>query len=299
MTSVIGIDLGGTNIRAGLANERRELIAETRHATISSTPDALIRQLLDVCIELRSRSASPIEAIGIGGAGAYNAVSNQFGMAPNLDGMTSSDFLKRLESALDAPVIIENDVNIAALGELHYGVGLGVDTFAVIAVGTGIGAGLIYHGDLIRGVTGAAGEIGYLPFGADPFSPKSQMIGALEQTVSGDALRRRVPGAHSAVNVFDRAAKGFADGIDAVAFEGEWIALAITAIESVLNLQTYVLTGGIGSRVELLAAIHSSMRKLGRHDVQIQLSQLGEHAALLGATELALSASKQLRKEIK
>lgn len=297
MAAVIGVDLGGTKIRAGLATQERSVVAEIRRAIVSTSRPGLIAQLREICAELADRQADGgIAAVGIGAAGAFDSQTGAFSKAPNLAGMVVGDFAGELEEAIGAPVVLENDVNVAAIGELRHGAGLGTDSFGVIAVGTGIGMGLVYRGELLRGVTGAAGEVGYLPFGGDPFAGYARSHGAMEEVVSGGALRSRVRGAQNAAEVFERAAGGEPAAVSALSDEARWIALTIAAVESVLNLRTYVLTGGVGSRAELEPLVLEWLDRLDRRELTVGTTRLGERAAILGAVELALAAPARERK---
>src|SRR6185437_15726763 len=99
-----------------------------------------------------------------------------------------------LAARLGAPVVIENDVNLAARGEQWRGHGVGIGNFVFIGLGTGIGMGIIADGHLLRGARGGAGEISYLPIGADPFDPRGFALGTLESTIGSVAIADRYAG---------------------------------------------------------------------------------------------------------
>ncbi|SDF90013.1 ROK family protein [Klenkia brasiliensis] len=286
---VVGVDLGGTKIHAGISGPDGDLLAETRVAThgdlagrILEVEHALVRE---VGVPL-----SAVEVTAVGGAGA--AEDDGFDLHPNLDLPTGASFGPDLARHLGHPVVLENDVNVAALGELHHGVGTRHDSFVVVASGTGIGMGVVVDRRLVRGARGAAGEIGFLPLGTDPFDPAHHRRGPLEEAVAGDVLAARVPPrAHdgrswTTTEIFDAVATDPA-AAHAVAEHAHWLALALVAVRAVLDPEVVVLTGGIGSRAELLPPLRRTLDELGAADLAVRASTLGPQAPVLGAIHLA------------
>jgi glucokinase len=294
---VVGIDLGGTKVRAGIATLDGAVLQETTESTRGGY--AMVTQLSELVAGLAASvraSRSDIVATAIGGAGVPDPAAGGFDLAPNLGDLTGVDMVAELEARLGHRVVIDNDVNIAALGELHDGVGTEVDSFAFVSVGTGIGVGLVLDRQVWAGVTGGAGEIGYLPIGADPLDPVNQRRGALEEVVAGDAIVRRFEHASgrsgtTAVAVFDHAAAGDQDALAALDEEARWLAHAIVAVDSVVDPGLFVLGGGIGSRRELLDAVLRWLGRLGRTDIQVRISRLGSRAPIAGAVRLAIEAA--------
>lgn len=292
-TYVVGIDVGGTKIRAGLADVNGSIVAELTEPTQAQGGSDLVAQLVNVIGRLTAIHGihhTEVVATGIGGAGVPNA-SAGFDLAPNL-GATEKGLIDDLKAALGHPVVLENDVNVAAIGELHEGVGRESDNFVFISVGTGIGMGVILNGSLVRGVSGAAGEIGYLPIGADPFDAKNHRRGPLEEKVAGRTLvdRYELSSGHAvaAHEVFDRVADGDEHAIAAVSDEAKYLALALVAVNAVLNPEIIVLGGGVGSRDELLRPLTSWLTQLGSPVLDIRRSELGNRAPIIGAARIAL-----------
>jgi glucokinase len=287
---VVGIDLGGTKIHAGLVDAAGTLIAEASIPTheAGTTVSGQIARVVSLVCEKTGMDAGAIAATGIGGAGAPQG--DGFALAPNLEG-TGAAFGTALAALLGHPVVLDNDVNVAALGELERGVGAEHQDFVVITVGTGIGMGIIAGGALVRGASGAAGEIGFLPFGTDPLRESSRRRGALEDVVAGDAIvarYRELAGADaSSHEVFRRAADGDAAAIRVVDDEARWIATAIAAVRSILDPGLVVLGGGIGSRTDLLERTRGWMLRLGVGDLPVRHSTLGALAPVFGAARLA------------
>lgn len=138
-------------------------------------------------------------------------------------GIDIIDFRSVVADAVGTPVMLENDVNLAVLGEQWLGRGQGIDDLAFIALGTGIGAGLIVNGALVRGAAGTAGELGYLPFGVDPFEAESPRVGAFERVTATHGIRAAyhastgtlldVPAIFAAAACGDGAAQHVPDGV--------------------------------------------------------------------------------------
>ncbi|BDZ54021.1 ROK family protein [Agromyces marinus] len=312
---VVGIDLGGTKVRAGIARRAAdaEPLAVIERATVPGGGRGLVDQLATLVRELaavagtgqpavdgapgaRVADGAPgapgtVAAIGIGGAGVPDTTAGGFDRAPNLGDLASFSLADELAFELACPVVIENDVNVAALGELAGGVGREHDCFAFVSVGTGIGMGLVLERRIVRGAGNAAGEIGYLPIGADPSEPSSHRRGALEEVVAGDALARRYGDAVTAREVFARAEAGDARALASIDEEAKWIAHAIAAVDAVVDPGRYVLGGGIGTRPELLGRIHPWLARLGRGGLPVTISELGDSAPVLGALRLAADAA--------
>ncbi|MRX42141.1 ROK family protein [Agromyces kandeliae] len=298
---VVGIDLGGTKVRAGIAAldasdgpRARAALVEAEEATEAGGGRALVGQIAGLVEGLSAAVSSPVDAvraIGVGGAGVPAHPHGGFELAPNLGDLASFSLADELRLALGCAVVLENDANVAALGELAAGVGVHHDDFAFISIGTGIGMGLVLDRALVPGAGNAAGEIGYLPFGADPLDPAAHRRGPLEEVVAGDALAARLGAGASARDVFDLAERGDARAVAAIDEEARWVAHAIAAVAAVVDPGRFVLGGGIGSRPELLAPVRTWLARLGRGDLPVTISELGGAAPVLGALHLARAAA--------
>lgn len=295
---VVGIDLGGTKIHAGISGPDGGLLAETRVPSGGDVTDRIL-QVEQSLVQEIGVTLSAVEITAIGGAGA--AEDEGFDLHPNLDLPSGASFGPDLARRLGHPVVLENDVNAAALGELHHGVGRQHDTFVVVASGTGLGMGIVVGRRLVRGARGAAGEIGFLPLGTDPFDPAHQRRGPLEEAVAGDVLAGRVAprtggDTWTTTEIFDAAARD-PQAARAVDEHAHWLALALVAVRAVLDPEVVVLTGGIGSRPELFPPLHRTLVALGAADLVVQTSTLGPQAPVLGAIHLAREHAPSLALE--
>ncbi|MHA7271706.1 ROK family protein [Arthrobacter sp. HLT1-20] len=293
---VVGVDLGGTKIRAGIADAAGTILAERKVATNAhgvDVVDQIAGLVQELCVDVNART-DQVAATGVGAAGVPDGSGNTLAQAPNLSALRSVSLGSDLAERLRHPVVIENDVNVSALGELHYGVGLAHSDFVFVSVGTGIGMGIVAGGRLVRGSSGAAGEIGYLPLGADALAPENHVRGPLEEAVAGDALDRRYQAASgqrlSTREIFTKARGGNAEAIAVLDDEARWVAAALVAVNAILDPEVFVIGGGIGSRKDLLPYIQLWLKRHGA-SLDIRTSELGHRAPVAGAVLLALEAS--------
>jgi predicted NBD/HSP70 family sugar kinase len=236
----------------------------------------------------------------VGSPGVFEPSRGQVALAYALPGWGQPGLVEAVQRELGTRIAFENDVNLAALGEQWTGLGKGVANFVFLHVGTGVGAGLVLGGELYRGSTGAAGEVGYLPIGVpEPRDPQYRRRGALDTAAgaTGVVATARELGMSpplSAKNVFAAARRGDVLGQRVVAIEAERIALAIAAIVPVVDPELVVLGGGIGRNAELLLEpIGREFRAISPFAPRVEISPLGEDAVVNGAVWMALQAAQE------
>jgi predicted NBD/HSP70 family sugar kinase len=194
-----------------------------------------------------------------------------------------------LASSVTAPLLVDNDVNMAALCEQHTGVAKGVQFFAFVYVGAGLGGGIVIDGRLVRGFRGLAGELGYLPSRFD----ESGRRHGLARAISEFGLGPRRPDAWYADTVTEAravlaaAAGGDRDALAAVDKAGRALGEAAMAITAVIDPELIVLGGPLGSHPLLLAGAQRVLDDLAPAPTKIVASSLGDNAPLRGALELA------------
>ena len=287
---VLGIDLGGTKLHTALADAKGAIVTESIEPTMAGGGAAVVAQIGRMADALLERAGVPVARLRgavMGSPGMVDPNSGAIVIAPNIEGLDSLDVRAALRARLGVDVAIENDVNLAALGEHWRGRGRNIRSFAFIAVGTGIGMGVFADGQLIRGARGAAGEIAYLPLGGDPYDGRGHRLGTLETSAASAGIAARYAGlggapATSVREIFDRpdsdaAARATIDEV------GRVIATAILAVHSVLDPEIVVMGGSIGARPELKLRIEAHLSRCMREPVRIELSALGTKATLLGA----------------
>lgn len=300
---VVGIDIGGTNIRAGAADVFGEPISDEQQPTTRQGARAVAAQVLEIAGRVAERGSSTHErllAIGISTPGVVDQQSGLARLAFNVteDGML--DPLSAIGGRFGVPVLIDNNVNLAALGEKSFGLARGVSTMVFIGVGAGVGMGIIMDDDLVRGAHGGAGEIGYLPLVGDPFDPRHRLHGGLEDEVGAAGILAAFsaaraagdPEVSSAQEVFELAGRGDASARAVVEHVAARLGAAIATVCAILDPELVVLGGGIGSSPLLLSPVRGAAAALVPMTARVETSRLGERAALQGAIAVALHAAR-------
>jgi len=292
---VLGIDLGGTKLHVALADLQGVIVAESIEATAGDGGGAVVAQIgrmTDALLQRAGVSSQRLRGGVMGSPGIIEPASGGIVIAPNIAGLDSLDVRAALRARLGIDIAIENDVNLAAIGEHWRGNSRKARTFAFIALGTGIGMGIFADGHLIRGARGAAGEVAYLPLGGDPYDARGQRLGTLETAVGSAGIIERYTGlggpAGSTVrDVFDRLETDEAARIT-IDEVGRIVTTAILAVHSILDPEIIVMGGSIGARPELKLRIDANLGRCTREPVRIELSALGNRATLIGAIGSAI-----------
>jgi predicted NBD/HSP70 family sugar kinase len=217
--------------------------------------------------------------------GAIHPDGRTMSLAWNLGEEGLFDLLTPLEARVDAPVVLDNNVNLAALGERWRGHARGVSTFAFLAVGAGIGMGLIHNGEPVRGAHGAAGEVAYLPLAAE--AGGYGILAAVK-------ARRSWPGVRPAnvAELFEQAAAGVPAACELVEAEAHQLGLTIACTAAVFDPELVLLGGGVGSNALLLPMVRETVRAFIPFAPRVETSALGEMASLTGAVFVALDAAR-------
>lgn len=293
--SVVGVDLGGTRVRAAVCGLDGEILAEREQATAPSRDAAVLDQIARLVTELAGESTGRLFAVAVGTPGVVDPSSGRLRLVPNLPGLAGVAAAAELEERLGLPVTVENDVNLAALGEHWQGSRAELRDFVFIAVGTGIGMGIVLDGALRRGSSGAAGEVGFLPLGSDPLSPAAREHGPLEHFISGPAMARRYaestgrpPAGLTAELVLSAANAGEAGATDVVDATARALAEGIAAVSAVLDPGLVVLGGGLGSTKTVRDAVRGWLDRLMSDPPPVEASTLGSRAAVVGGLRTAL-----------
>ena len=290
---VIGIDLGGTKILAGIADQRGQILARRSEPTAHGADAPVLQQMVRLCGELATDAGAPLEDIACIAIGIPSAVDPHTGLAslsPNL-ALPAHEPLKRLLKDLIAcPVLVENDVNLAAYGEARAGVGKEEDSLVFLSFGTGIGMGSVIGGRLLRGAHGRAGEIAYLPIGDAPhLRAPSSPNGLLEDLVGTPGIRARyLSNTGSVADLFDAVARGEADAATALDEVARNAAIGLAAINALIDPAVTVIGGGFGSRPEFLERLRRELEILLPFPCRLEPSSFGTEAGLKGAIMFAL-----------
>lgn len=293
---VCGVDLGGTKVRAAIIDLTCTVVSELTEPTDARGGTDVAQQIGRLCRDAAAQAGvdwSKVMFATVGVPGVPDRRTGSVRMAPNIDKIGDMDFADALEVELGFGVQVENDVNLAAIGEQWSGCASDVDNMAFVSLGTGIGAGIIVGGQIIRGAMGAAGELGFLPFGADPFEPGSLRAGALERQAGSFGIANRyweLTGKQVQVkDLFDLAQAGDEDAQTVLDETARLVARLIATIGAVVDPSMIVLGGSIGQRIELQERIEVALAACFPNPIDIKRSALGEHAALVGGAAVGLS----------
>jgi predicted NBD/HSP70 family sugar kinase len=281
---VLGLDLGTRFLRGAIC----DLAGAVRARQDVELPRAEAREVLERMAELTAAlvdaTGLPRERVDSAVVGVPGAVApdGRVLLAENIHGLEDIDVPAETERVLDMPVTVENDVNLAAVGEGWRGVGRGVDDFVFVSVGTGLGAGLVLGGELHRGRNGLAGEVDLarLEPALDPSAPALSRLAA--ERAAGAATTLSAP--FDPRDVFAAARRGDAVARDVVAEEARRIALHVVPIAAVVDVGLVVLGGGVGSNGDLLVdPICAELAQRLPAPPRVEVSALGESAVLDGA----------------
>ena len=293
---VFGVDLGGTKIAAALADVACNIVAERTIATDQRGGAAVIRQVAQLLHDLTGEAGlqpAHVALAVLGSPGVLDSAGG-LGFAPNVAGLETLDVPAALRTALGCPVEIENDVNLAVLGERWRGSASGCEHVAFIALGTGVGLGLVSGGRLMRGARGAAGEIAYLPFGSDPASETGRRQGALEDAIGAAGIARRYAANGGAAgtpvtSIFDALVAGDPAAFQSLDETAALLARAILSIVAVIDPERVLLGGSIGARQEMVDLVRRHYAVIAPAPLAIEPSTLGSRAGLVGALAVALN----------
>lgn len=305
MRYIIGVDLGGTQLRTALADEAGTLLHEVRVRTAAEAgPEAVIDQIATSVEEIRAfvPEGGELLGIGIGSPGPLDPFTGVVFTQPNMSGWTNVPLRDALAERTGLPVELGNDANAAALGEWLFGAGKGLKHFIYVTVSTGIGGGVIVDGKLLLGRYGAGAEVGHQII--DTTTMKSwenlasgpglaqaaadAMIEHPESLLNGLATPETV----RAVEVAKAAAAGDALAQQLLDREGDLIGLGLVNLLFLYSPELIVLGGGVViHNPQLLdrarAIIQEHAFEVYR-DVPIRSTELGDQVGLLGAVALFL-----------
>jgi glucokinase len=308
---VIGLDLGGTKIAAGVVSSTGKLLSSVRVPTPASGVERDLGVLHDVAraaVVAAQVSWQSIRAVGVGVPGAFDPKTETV-WAPNLPGWRKVPLGRKLGRALGRPVFVEGDRNVQALAEAWLGAGRGrVRNMIFLTVGTGIGAGLILDGRLVPGTRGVAGAAGWMAIEGS-WRPIYARLGCLEARGAGPAVARlaqqKLPASSrslirnlatnrkiTAEVVAEAARRGDRAARRVLEEVGSNLGRGVASIISLLNPELVVMGGGLAGAGELiLAPLRRAARQWGQplssRQVRIVRSRLGDDAGVLGAARYA------------
>lgn len=267
-TFAIGVDLGGTNMRIAAVDSNGKLLEKITTGTqVSRGRDLVIWEMCDAIrgISTKFRTSGSLAGIGIGIPGIIDIQSGMLRESPNLPGWENYPVQQEIEGRLGASVILENDANVAALGENWMGAAAAVDNMCMITLGTGVGGGIVLDGQIWHGMTGMAGELGHITVEPDGVPCGCSSRGCLEQYASATAIKRmaveaiasgKAPELARAMNedpefsakvVYQMAIQGDEPAQRIFQTVGRALGIVVAGLINTFNLPIYVIGGGVSS----------------------------------------------------
>ncbi|MGH9588697.1 MAG: ROK family protein [Acidobacteriaceae bacterium] len=292
---VLAADIGGTNIRVARVSHAGRI----SHRLETPAPAEGGMSVVNALLELLDRVPQKgVRALGVGVPGL--AYRNGDVWAPNLRNWKRMPLGKKLRERLNMPVVIESDRNAFVVGEAWKGVARRCRDVVFVAVGTGVGAGILMDGHLVRGHDELAGCVGWMAV-RDKFNPQYARTGCLEAHAAGIGIAakasRRFKRKITAREVAMLAANGDERAQKLLAEAGHYLGLGLANVVSTLNPEIIVLGGGITESGEyMLAAARETMARwaqpIAMRQTRVLCSRLGGAASLLGAAKLAFENTK-------
>jgi glucokinase len=294
----IGVDLGGTNLRAAAIDNHGKILRKVSGSTqLSAGRDAVISDIVASILKLRAGSPGDhLIGVGIGVPGFLIIDEGIITVSPNLPGFENFAIRDEIERLLQAPVLLENDANAAALGEKWIGAGRDVDDLVMLTLGTGIGGGIISCGKVLHGFVGMAGELGHMTVYPEGNPCACGNFGCLEKHASATAVtamaRMLGLGEHvTSKDVYDLAISGNQNA--RVCFErmGLTLGIALATLLNIFNFPLFLLSGGMLPAWDLFAPVmlaEVKRRSLTCRNTatRIEKATLGNEAGLYGAAYL-------------
>lgn len=289
---VLGIDLGGTHLRVAAADAGGLVYAERTERVGALTADGFAQRIRRLVSDLCPDGVSAV-AIGVP---APVGADGSIGPLINLPDLNDVPLGMLVRDQLAVPVVVENDVNLAALGEQRRGRASVPEELVFIAVGTGVGMGIVIGGRIVRGARGGAGELGALPLGPDQVGAGAHTLGPLEAVAGGAGLARQwaaLTGRRSdGRDVYAAAERGDRQATALLDDQARVLAMGVRAVQALLDPDLFVFGGGIGARADVYARVQEALAAHGIPVPELALSALGERAGVLGAVERALDAAE-------
>ena len=294
---VLGLDLGAHFLRGAVCDLRGAIRArqdvEIAGADAPTALDA-VAALRSSLGEASGFRTDLLDGVVMGVPGVVEADTERIELATNIPGLEGRPLGAELHRDLRVAVSLENDVNLAAVGERWAGIARGVDDFAFLSVGTGMGMGLVLGGELHRGRHGAAGEVDWALAGlSEEFDPSAEGVAALAARLAAESsLRTSLTAPYDARDIFAAARSADPLARKIVEEAARRIAAHIAPVAAVADPELVVLGGGLGANGDLLLdPVRALLRDWMPYPPRVEISSLGESAVLMGALATGLQSA--------
>jgi glucokinase len=294
----IGLDLGGTNLRAAAVDRSGKMLDSISGKThYVAGREAILHDMVESISTLRSRFGThDLAGIGVGVPGFIALEAGVIRNANNLPSLENFPIRDELSRRLGAPVILENDANAAALGEKWIGAGRTVNDLVLVTLGTGIGGGIISNGTIVRGYLGMAGELGHITVVPNGNPCGCGNRGCVEKHASATAITAMAKllglgDTLTAKEVYDLAVAGNEKARAIFISMGEALGILLAMLVNTFNFPLYLLGGGVLGAWDLFAPpmiAEIKWRSFGfrASDTRVEKAGLGNEAGLYGAAFL-------------
>jgi glucokinase len=309
----VGVDLGGTNLKAALVERDEGIVSSSRVPTEADRgPDHIVASLCESVQELIGEAPEGrIGGVGIGSPGTINLARTEVSHPPNLPGWEVVDLEAEIHERVGSmPVVVENDANVAGLGSAYYGAGQPHDSFLMVTLGTGVGGAIIYQNKIFRGSTGGAGEIGHVTVDYEGPIANSGVSGAIEAYVGQNFLSRHARFLlinHPESRVYDLAGEDLEDltprmlyeaardgdepAREVFAWAGRKLGACLGSAVNLLDIRTIIVGGGVSAAGDyILEPARETLSDFVvpglREGLTILRETLGNEVGVLGAARL-------------
>jgi len=289
----LGLDLGGRFLRGAICDLRGDVRARLDVEIDGAGASRVLEQIAELrgaLVDATGLDEALVDGAVVGVPGVVDPERRTISLATSVAGLEEATFASELERHLGLGVRLENDVNLAALGEQWRGVARGVDDFLFLSIGTGMGAGLVLRGELHRGRNGAAGEVDFSFAGlGEEVDPCAGAVSAYAAQLVGDGRATSLHAPYETRDIFAAARAGDELAADVVREVARRIALHVVPVAAVTDVSLVVLGGGLGSNGDLLLEpVRALLDRWIPFPPSVAVSSLGEAAVLSGALALAL-----------
>ncbi len=323
---VVGVDLGANHLLTLLTDLEGRILAESdQQVSVASGPDVVLPAIISAVFDIVREAGVDMERVIGVGMGVPGPMDNKRGaliMPPIMPGWHNFDIRAELEAHIKKPLYVENDANLGAIGERWRGAGVGYDHLAYIKVGTGIGCGLVFDGQIYRGFAGSAGEIGHMSIEEDGPLCTCGNFGCLESLAGGRAIVAAATAAsnraqvlvgpmgatanghrysplspdHSVEQVVRAALDGDSISIEVLQMAGRRIGVAIANLINLFNPGLVIIGGGVSNAGDLLLepvrqTVARRVLPVAMQYTRIVQARLGREAIGIGAATLVLQES--------
>ncbi|MBI1871496.1 MAG: ROK family protein [Chlamydiae bacterium] len=316
MNYFLGIDMGGTNLRFGLVDEEGKLKWSSRFPTEAGSPKeeifGVMKKGIDQGLQEAKVKSYRVKAIGVGVPGCVDFKTGLIYTLVNIPGWENTPLASKIKEVFNLPVFVDNDVNVMALGELFFGAARGARNVICITLGTGVGGGVIVEGNLYRGSSMTAGEVGHIVLEKDGAQCNCGNRGCLERYIGNRYLVERalalyaenagvkIPEPLSPESLTQAARNG--DQVAKAVWKemANYLGIVLGGLVNFFNPDRIVIGGGVAEAGEFLfgpleKGLKERSMKIPGNLVQLKKAELGVNAGLIGAATLAMGSKNSLK----